>query len=108
GWPLNQVDKYAKAASEADSVIVTGIYDLNTPYDKVFTTNNSSESIFSLYYNVAGGLPNRRFGATNVPLDEVALDGTSGWDDVYPEIRFFENAPECTRTDLTFYTTLKL
>jgi len=41
-------------------------------------------------------------------LDEVALNGNSGWDDVYPEINFFKNAPVCTRTDLTFYTILKL
>lgn len=108
GWPLNQTDKYALSAAEAEGVMSAGVYDLNTPYDKVFTTNNSSESIFSLYYNVAGGLPNRRFGSSNVPLDEVAIDGTSGWDDVYPEINFYKNAPECIRTDMTFYTTLKL
>ena len=108
GWPLNQVSNYALAATEAKSVIDANVYDLNTPYDKVFTTNNSTESIFALQYNVSGGLPNRRFGSSNIPLDEVAVDGSSGWDDVYPEITFFENAPKCSRTDLTFYTTLKL
>ncbi|MBE9464739.1 RagB/SusD family nutrient uptake outer membrane protein [Dyadobacter subterraneus] len=108
GWPLNKVENYALAASEAKSVIDANVYNLNTPYDKVFTTNNSTESIFALQYNIGGGLPNRRFGSSNVPLDEVAVDGSSGWDDVYPEITFFENAPKCTRTDLTFYTTLKL
>lgn len=108
GWPLKKTENYALAAKEANTVIQAGVYNLNTPYDKVFTTNYSSESIFSLSYSVAGGLPNRRFGSTNVPLDEVAVDGSSGWDDVYPEITFFENAPKCTRTDLTFYTTLKL
>jgi len=41
-------------------------------------------------------------------LDEVAVDGSSGWDDVYPEINFYKNAPVCTRTHLTFYDTLKL
>lgn len=108
GWPLNKVENYALAASEAKSVIDASVYNLNTPYDKVFSTNNSSESIFALQYNIGGGLPNRRFGSSNIPLDEVAVDGSSGWDDVYPEITFFENAPKCTRTDLTFYTTLKL
>jgi hypothetical protein len=108
GWPLKQTDHYALAAAEANTVIKAGVYNLNTPYDKVFTTNYSSESIFSLSYNVSGGLPNRSFGSTNVPLDEVAVDGSSGWDDVYPELTFFKNAPKCTRTDLTFYTTLKL
>lgn len=108
GWPLNQTSNYALAATEAKSVMDGGAYDLNTPYDKVFTTNNSSESMFSLQYSVVGGLPDRRFGSSNVPLDEVAIDGSSGWDDVYPEINFFKNAPVCTRTDLTFYTTIKL
>ena len=108
GWPLNQTSNYALAATEAKSVIDGNAYDLNTPYDKVFTTNNSSESMFSLQYSVVGGLPNRRFGSSNVPLDEVAIDGSSGWDDVYPEINFFKNAPKCSRTDLTFYTTIKL
>src|SRR5260221_14544019 len=108
GWPLNQANNYALAAAEANIVIQAGAYNLSTPYDKVFTTNNSPESIFALEYSVAGGLPDRRFGSSNVPLDEVALDGSSGWDDVYPEINFFKNAPVCTRTDLTFYTTIKL
>jgi len=108
GWPLNQASNYALAATEANVVIQAGAYNLSTPYDKVFTTNNCPESIFALEYSVVGGLPNRSFGSTNVPLDEVALDGSSGWDDVYPEINFFKNAPVCSRTDLTFYTTLKL
>jgi hypothetical protein len=96
------------AASEAKTVMQSGVYDLSTPYDKVFTTNNCAESIFALQYSVAGNLPNRSFGSTSVPLDEVATDGSSGWDDFYPEINFFKKAPACTRTDLTFYTTLKL
>lgn len=108
GWPLNQTSNYALAATEANLVIQAGAYNLSTPYDKVFTTNNSPESIFALQYSVVGGLPDRRFGSTNVPLDEVGLDASSGWDDVYPELNFFKNAPVCTRTDLTFYTTLKL
>jgi hypothetical protein len=108
GWPLNQTTNYALAATEANLVIQSGAFNLSTPYDKVFTTNNTPESIFALQYSVAGSLPDRRFGSTNVPLDEVAVDGSSGWDDVYPEINFFKNAPVCSRTDLTFYTTLKL
>ncbi|MDB4920677.1 RagB/SusD family nutrient uptake outer membrane protein [Mucilaginibacter sp.] len=108
GWPLNQANNYALAATEANIVIQSGVFNLSTPYDKVFTTNNSPESIFALQYSVVAGLPNRRFGSSNVPLDEVAIDGSSGWDDVYPEINFFKNAPVCSRTDLTFYTTLKL
>ena len=71
GWPLNQASNYALATTEANSVMQAGVYNLNTPYDQVFTTNNNSESIFELEYSVVGGLPNRSFGSSNVPLDEV-------------------------------------
>src|ERR1700729_3117069 len=40
--------------------------------------------------------------------DLTALNGSGGWDDYYPEINFFKNAPVCTRTTATFYTTIKL
>ena len=108
GWPINDASNYALSATEANIVIQSGIYDTNTPYDQVFTTRNSSESIFALQYSVSGNLPNRRFGSSNVPLDEVALDGSSGWDDVYPEINFYKKRPICSRSYLTFYDTLKL
>jgi hypothetical protein len=108
GWPLNNATKYASAVSEATIVMQSGAFDTNTPYDQVFQTRNSSETIFALEYSVSGNLPNRRYGSTNVPLDEVALDGSSGWDDVYPEINFYKNRPACRRSYLTFYDTLKL
>lgn len=108
GWPLNQASNYALAATEADAIIQSGQYNLNTPYATVFTTNNSSESIFGLQYNVNGGLPLRSSGSSCVPLDEVAVNSSSGWDDYYPEINFYKKAPVCKRTDDTFYTTLKL
>ena len=108
GWPLKKTENYALAAAEADSVIKTGTYSLMNDYAAVFTTNNNSESVFAIQFNVGGGSPNRTFGASSVPLDEVASNGSSGWDDYYPEINFFLNAPKCARTDATFYTTLKL
>ena len=108
GWPLNQTQYYAQAAAEADSVITGGPFNLSTPYDKVFSTNNTPESIFALQYNVSGNLPQRSFGSSCVPFEETALNGSGGWDDYYPEINFFKNAPVCTRTDATFYTTIKL
>lgn len=108
GWPINENSYYALAATEADSLIKQGFYDLNTPYDKVFSTNGSSESVFSLYFKVSGNLPQRSFGSSCVPLDESGTDGSGGWDDYYPEINFYLKAPACSRTDATFYTTLKL
>jgi hypothetical protein len=108
GWPLNQSDKFALSAAESDSVIKAGLHSLETDFATVFTTNNGSESIFALQYNVGGGTPQRSYGSSSVPLDEVALNGSSGWDDYYPEINFFLNAPPCTRTNATFYSTIKL
>ena len=108
GWPLKKTENYAFAAAEADTVIRSGRYSLMSDYGTVFTTNNNSESIFALQFNVGGGSPNRTYGASSVPLDENAADNSGGWDDYYPEINFFLNAPICARTDATFYTTLKL
>jgi hypothetical protein len=108
GWPLKVTANYPLAAAEADSVINQGGFTLVSDFGKVFTTNNSTESVFALQFNVGGGSPNRTFGSSCVPLDEVATNGSSGWDDYYPEINFYLNAPKCTRTDATFYTTLKL
>ena len=108
GWPLNQTSNYALAAAEADSVINSGQFTLVPDYAQVFTTNNSSESIFGLQFNVSGGVPERSYGSSSVPLDEVALNGSSGWDDYYPEINFYLNAPKCYRSWATFYDTIKL
>ena len=108
GWPLNDATKYQAAATEAQIVMGSGLYDVNTPYDQIFKTRNSTEVLFGLEYSVAGNLPNRRFGSSNVPLDEVAVDGSSGWDDVYPEINFYKARPICSRSYWTFYDTIKL
>ena len=108
GWPLNKAENYPLSAAESQIVMQSGGYDTNTPFDKVFTTNNSSESIFSLEYSVSGNLPNRSFGSTSIPLEEVARSGNSGWDDFYPEINFYKNAPVCSRTTLTFHTMIRL
>jgi hypothetical protein len=108
GWPLKVTSNYVLAAAEADQVIKSNLFTLVPDYGTVFTTNNNSESIFALQYNVGGGTPQRSFGSSSVPLEETALNGSSGWDDYYPEINFYLNAPACKRTDATFYTTIKL
>lgn len=108
GWPLNQNSYYAQAAAEADSVIKSGTYSLEPDFNTVFTTNNGSESIFALQFNVTAGVPERSFGSTSVPLDESGLDGSGGWDDFYPEINFYLNTPKCYRSYCTYYDTLKL
>src|SRR5450432_1595828 len=108
GWPLKQQDHYALAATQANEVIQSAHYTLVPQFANVFNQNNTSESVFALQFDVAGSLPQRTYGSSCVPLDEIATNNSSGWDDYYPEINFFLNAPACDRTDATFYTTLKL
>jgi starch-binding outer membrane protein, SusD/RagB family len=107
-WPLNQTANYALSAAEADSVIQSGQYSLMADYGQVFQTNNNSESIFGLEFNVSGGNPDRFFGDCSMPWEEYGLDGNFGWEEFYPELNFYTQAPVCTRTDEEFYTTLKL
>jgi hypothetical protein len=107
-WPLNQTSNYALSASVADEVIQSGQYSLVADYGDVFKTNNNSESIFGLEFNVSGGNPDRFYGDCSMPWEEYGLDGNFGWEEFYPELNFFLNAPVCTRTDEEFYTTLKL
>jgi starch-binding outer membrane protein, SusD/RagB family len=108
GWPLKQADKAALAASTANEVITSGQYSLVPHYADVFKQNNTTESIFTLQFNVSGGLPQRSYGSSSVPLDETALNGDGGWDDYYPEINYYLNAPKCERSTATFYDTIKL
>jgi hypothetical protein len=108
GWPLNETQYYAQAASEADTVINAGTYSLEPDFNTVFTTNNGPESIFALQFDVTGGNPERSYGSSSVPLDESGLDGSGGWDDYYPEINFYLNSPKCYRSYCTYYDTLKL
>jgi len=108
GWPLNETQYYAQAAAEADTVMSSAVYSLEPDFNTVFTTNNGSESIFALQFDVTGGNPERSYGSSSVPLDESGLDGSGGWDDYYPEINFYLNSPKCYRSYCTYYDTLKL
>jgi hypothetical protein len=47
GWPINDASNNALAASEANDVIQSGKYSLVPDYGTVFSTNNSTESIFT-------------------------------------------------------------
>jgi len=108
GWPVQKPDYYPLAAQEAKAIIESNEYTLVPNFGEVFKTNNNSESIFGVQFNISANSPNRMYGCSCVPLDEVAADGSSGWNDFYPEINFFLRAPACERTDETFYTELKL
>jgi len=107
-WPLKQTANYSLAAAEADSVIKSNQYTLMPDYGQVFTSNDNSESVFALHFNVAGGNPNRLFGDCSGAWEEYGLDGNFGWEEFYPEINFYKSAPVCKRTTEEFYTTIKL
>jgi hypothetical protein len=108
GWPLKEENNYALSSQKAKEVIDSGKFDLVDDYADVFKTNNNEESVFSLQYNVAGGLPMRFYGSCYIPGEEEDLNGNTGWCDLFAEINFYKKAPKCKRTDDTFYTTLKL
>jgi len=108
GHPLNDTSKYVLSAAAAKTVMGADAYTLVASYAEVFQTNGNSEAIFATWHNVDGGMRNRAFGSTATPLEEKAASGSGGWQDFYAEITFFENAPVCSRTDDTFYTTLKI
>jgi hypothetical protein len=108
GWPLKDASNYALAAATANEVIQSGKYTLVPDYATVFTSNNTNESIWDIEFNKSGGTAQRSYGQSAIPWEEVAIDGSSGWDDYFPEINFYKDAPKCKRSDETFYTTIKL
>jgi len=107
GWPLNDASKYDSAAATANEVIQSGAFTLVPDYATVFTSNNSSESIWDIEFNKSDGTAQRGYGLDAIPLEEVGQDGSSGWDDYFPEISFYKDAPKCKRSDETFYTAIK-
>jgi starch-binding outer membrane protein, SusD/RagB family len=107
GWPVNDASKYVLAAETANEVIQSGAYSLVPDYATVFTSNNTTESIWDIEFNKSNGTAQRGYGMDAIPEEETGLDGSSGWDDYFPEINFYKNAPKCKRSDETFYTMLK-
>jgi hypothetical protein len=108
GWPINDATNYTAAAAAANVVIQTNKYTLVPDYLTLFSTNNSSEAIWDLEFNKGNGTAQRGTGQSSVVDDEIGLDGSSGWDDYFPEVNFYLNAPKCIRTNETFVTTIKL
>jgi tetratricopeptide (TPR) repeat protein len=105
GWPLNQTDKYALAASTANEVIQSGKYSLVDDYATVFTTNDNSEAIFTIKFDLVNK-PTRNRGSFSMNEAEQPLSGPSGWHDFTTESNFYKNAPKCKRSWQTFSDTL--
>lgn len=114
-WPLNLgTASYALAAATAKEVMDANKYTLVPDYATVFTTNDNSECIFAIQFDMTGSRPQRYLGMFAIPENEVAQDGSSGWNDYCSEINFYKNAPKlsngkpCKRSWQTFYDTLKI
>ncbi|MFY0653042.1 MAG: RagB/SusD family nutrient uptake outer membrane protein [Cyclobacteriaceae bacterium] len=109
GWPLNQTDKYALAASTAKDVIDNestygfGLMDNFADLWPTATTNNdgNKEEVFALSFSSGDWFNNNAiYGSPARPGDE------GQWDDYFSEITFFNEFPDQVRKDITFQTEL--
>lgn len=102
GWPLNQTDKYAMAASKAKEVMELGVYGLMSDYKDLFTvaTKNNQEHIWNFQASNSAGYPSK-FGISFAPPED------RGWHDYLAEVEFFQNCPDNKRKDIVFYTDFK-
>ncbi|TNJ47034.1 RagB/SusD family nutrient uptake outer membrane protein [Tamlana fucoidanivorans] len=101
GFPEKNTSKYAEAASSAKKVMDNAgahgfglVEDLND----LWTLENrfNDESIWTIAYNRANGLNNRKFGKLGNPSD------VGGWQETFAEIKFYEDFPEGARKDATY------
>jgi hypothetical protein len=106
GFPLKDTSKYALAASSAKTVIDNASiygFGLETDFAKLWTNAGrfTQEGVFTIAYSNSGGnLTNRKMGKLGLPSDYA------GWQETFAEIRFFEDMPESSRKDATYYTEL--
>jgi hypothetical protein len=109
GWPLKDASKLPLAASLAKEVIdnkATYNFDLAT-YATLWTNTvqntPTKEEVFALQCcgNCSWSNGNSMYGQSPQPGDE------GGWDDYFPEIKFYNNFPDGARKDAYFYTNFK-
>ncbi|MCF6361590.1 MAG: RagB/SusD family nutrient uptake outer membrane protein [Cyclobacteriaceae bacterium] len=109
GWPLNQTDKYAMAATVAKDLIDNeaqygfGLMDNFIDLWPSATINNdgNKEEVLSFTFGGAFRLDfNADRGSGARPGDE------GGWDDYFCELTFYNEFPAQVRKDVTFQTEL--
>jgi hypothetical protein len=109
GWPINDASKYALAAAKAKEVLdneATYGFGLMSDFAALWpspTVNNdgNKEEVFAL--NVWAGSWNNAnavYGLAARPGEE------GGWDDLFPELTFYNEFPSGYRKNVTFYTQL--
>ena len=101
GFPAKDQSKYAMAAAKAKEVMDNASsygFGLVQDLESLWTIANrfNEESIFTIVYSVANGLPNRKFGKLGHPTDKL------GWQETFAEIRYFEDFPEQPRKAATY------
>lgn len=107
GWPINDVSKYALAASKAKEVIDnSGTYGfkLLDNLEILFSGTpepSRPEEVFALAFcsTCSWDRANTYYGLSSMPEDE------NGWSDFCSEINFYNNFPAGKRKDITFHTT---
>lgn len=105
GWPLNQADKYALAASKAKEVIDavdngTYYYRLLDEYKQIHSWEynfKNTELLIALYYNKDWGWEDNCMSSLCDILDEAG-----GWGDSCGEIGFWKAFPAGPRKDATY------
>ncbi len=103
GFPAKDASKYANAASSAKQVIDNASshgFGLVDDLEDLWALSNrfNNESLWTIAYNRANGLNNRKFGKLGNPSD------LAGWQETFAEIRFFEDFPEGPRKEATYRT----
>lgn len=101
GFPAKNASKYTDAASSAKKVIDNAAshgFELVADLEDLWLLANrfNNESVWTIAYNRAEGLNNRKFGKLGNPAD------VGGWQETFAEIKFFEDFPEGPRKDATY------
>ena len=105
GYPLNDVSKYALAASTAKEVIdnqATYGFGLLDDFADLWTTathnsNANKEEVFNLCFQGTFNCYNCFIGIAARPGAEM-----TGWDDYFCEIGFYNQFPDQYRKDITY------
>ncbi len=110
GWPLNQTDKYAMAATVAGDLIENeadygfGLMDNFIDLWPSPTINNDGNKEEVLSFTFAGTGDFFTFNADRGAAARPGEDG--GWNDYYGELGFFNDFPDQVRKDVTYQTEL--
>ncbi|GAL62263.1 putative outer membrane protein [Algibacter lectus] len=103
GFPAKDTSKYEQAATSAQTVMNNASshgFALVDDLEDLWLLSNrfNNESIWTIAYNKASELHNRKYGKLGNPSD------VGGWQETFAEIRFFEDFPEGPRKEATYRT----